>query len=284
MSGRALRAASVAARRTKAPAATGPKAREDDALYVRSIEKAFRVLRAFGAGRRSMSLAQIAAATDLDKSGAQRFTHTLERLGYLRKDPETKRFALAIRVLDLGYHYLRSSALAERAFPYLMHLSRATEETVSLTVLDDTEIVYVSRFMSRHMLNTDVMVGSRLPAYCTAPGMAMLSRLPADQAQAILRRCERRPYTPQTVWRLPDLLAKRERSVRQGYAIAIEEIYPNDISLAAAVLGRRGEVLGAISVGVSRLRAEATEAEERFAPLVTAAAQALSQAGPTELA
>ncbi len=58
-----------------------------------------------------MSLTQLAGAADLDKSAAQRFAHTLERLGHLSKDPETRRYALTTRTLDLGHHYTRSNPL-----------------------------------------------------------------------------------------------------------------------------------------------------------------------------
>jgi IclR family transcriptional regulator, pca regulon regulatory protein len=260
------------------------EAPDDDPLYVRSVEKGFRVLAAFGSGRATLSLAQIALETKLDKSAAQRFTHTLARLGYLRKDPDTKRFELTTRALDLGYHYTRASPLVERSLPYLMHLSRDTEETVSLTVLDGNEIVYVSRFMSRYMLNTNIIIGSRLPAYCTAPGRAMLSRLPTDEAHAILGTSELRSLTPHTIWRMPELRAQLAQSARRGYALANEEIFANDISIASAVLGGKGEVLGAVSIAVSKLRCPISEAEERFAPLVTAASQAMSQSGPPPLA
>ncbi len=140
------------------------KTKREDPLYVRSIEKAFRVLTAFGTGHATLSLSQIAAAAELDKSAAQRFTHTLERLGYLRKDPETKRFGLTPRALDPAYHYMRASPIVDRAIPYLLELSRVTEESVSLSVLDGTEIVYVARILSRHMVSSNVIVGPRLPA------------------------------------------------------------------------------------------------------------------------
>ena len=253
---------------------------ERDALFVRSVEKGFRVLSVFGSGRSTLSLGQIATAAKLDKSAAQRFTYTLEALGYLRKDPETKRFELTTRALDLGYHYTRASPLVERSLPYLMHLSRETEETVSLTVLDATEVVYVSRFMSRFMLNTKVIIGSRLPAYCTAPGRAMLASMSVQDAHAVLRRSDLRAFTPHTIYKMPQLLAELEQAAHRGYAIAAEEIYPNDISIASVALGGKGEVLGAVSVAVSKLRCPAADAESRFAPLVMAAAQAMSQARP----
>jgi DNA-binding IclR family transcriptional regulator len=268
---------------SRSPRATAPKkatarptAPRDDPLYVRSIEKVFRVLSAFGTDHPTLSLVQVAALAEMDKSAAQRFTHTLERLGYLHKDPQTKRFALTPRSLDLAYHYIRASALAERAMPYLLELSRTTEESVSLTVLDGAEVVYVVRFTSRHMVSSNVIVGTRLPAYCTAPGIAMLSRLPPAEAHDVLRRSELRAYTPATTWRLPELIARLETTAARGFAMAIEEIFTGDISLAAAITGVRGGPVGAVSLSVSRVRMSPEQAEQEFAALVTATAQALS--------
>lgn len=250
--------------------------RREDPLYVRSIEKVFRVLSAFGAEHPTLSLAQVAVRADMDKSAAQRFTHTLERLGYLQKDPETKRFALTPRSLDLGYHFIRASALADRAMPYLLELSRTTEESVSLTVLDGAEVVYIVRFTSRHMVSSNVIVGTRLPAYCTAPGIAMLSRLPMQDARAILASTERQAYTPSTTCDMDDLVAKLEITAARGFAMAVEEIFKGDVSLAAAITGVRGCPVGAISLSVSNLRMAPDQAERTLGPLVMATAQALS--------
>ena len=89
--------------RRRAPAAGDEAARKDDALMVNSVEKAFRVLSAFGRQHQTLNLSQVASETGMDVSAAQRFTHTLTRLGYLRKDAQTKRFELTAKTLDLGY-------------------------------------------------------------------------------------------------------------------------------------------------------------------------------------
>src|ERR1700761_5359900 len=68
-------------------AAASERAEGHDTMHVQSVAKAFRVLRAFGATQPSLSLTQIAVAAELDRSAAQRFTHTLTALGYLRRDP-----------------------------------------------------------------------------------------------------------------------------------------------------------------------------------------------------
>src|SRR3546814_10997531 len=70
-----------------------------DPLTVQSVLKAFSVLHAFGSSQRSLSLAQIAALDGMGKSAAQRFAHTLTRLGYLAKDPQTRRFEPTARTL-----------------------------------------------------------------------------------------------------------------------------------------------------------------------------------------
>lgn len=243
---------------------------------VRSVEKAFRVLGAFDEAHLTMGLSQLAAAADLDKSAAQRFAHTLRRLGFLSQDEETRRFRLTVRALDFASRYLRANPLVRRATPYLLHLSKETEETVNLTVLDGAEIVFVTRFQSRHVLNTDVSIGTRMPAFCTAPGIAMLAQLPTDEARERLESSDLRAFTPHTTWRLAPLLHKLEMTAKRGYATAFDEFFLGDLSTAAAIVDPQGRPLGAINIAVSRARFTPEQVEERFAPMVVAAARAIS--------
>ncbi|MEO3432828.1 IclR family transcriptional regulator [Inquilinus sp. CAU 1745] len=252
-------------------------ARKRDPLAVQSVEKAFRVLEAFTSQRRTMSLSQIAEETGMDVSAAQRFTHTLKLLGYLGRDVETRRYELTAKVLDLGYNFLHGNRLIDGAMPYLMHLSKETEETVNLTILDGTDILFVSRFMSRHMLNIDVVVGSRMPAFCTAPGIAMLSCLPENEAIAIIDRSDLKAFTEFTTWKREALIEKMRISRQQGYATAFEEYYRGDGSIAAAVLDGHGRPEGAVNVAVSCSRYRPDEIPSRFSALIVAAARSISR-------
>ncbi|WP_332680672.1 IclR family transcriptional regulator [Bosea sp. (in: a-proteobacteria)] len=249
----------------------------DDPLMVMSVDKAFRVLSAFGRQYPTLNLSQVASVTGMDISSAQRFSHTLTRLGYLRKDPETKRFELTAKTLEVGHHFIRGSRFIDRALPYLLHLSKETEETVNLTVLEDTSIIFVSRFLSRHMLNTDVVIGSRMPVYCSGPGIAMLSRLPEDEAMAILDRCDLEPHTPATTWQREALAAKVRQARAQGYATAFEEFYLGDGSIAAPILDHRGRPEGAVNIAVSLSRYSPEEVASRFSSLIIATAHAISR-------
>jgi IclR family pca regulon transcriptional regulator len=266
----------IEARATAEAKATAETGAADSSLFVQSVAKAIQVLRVFDGTRRHLSLAQIAQIAGLDRSAAQRFTHTLQQLGYLAKDPQTRLYELTPRTLEFGYSFIRSSDLVERAMPYLLHLSKETEETTNLTLLDDLDIVFVSRFMSRHGLGTDVIIGTRLPAFCTAPGLAMLAHVEDAAAAAIVDRSERRAFTPHTVVDKDAILTRLERVRQTGYALACEQIYIGDISVAAPVIGPSGHAIAALSVAVSTARWTVVKAEETLPPLVVAAAAAIS--------
>jgi len=253
---------------------------KEDRLMVRSVEKAMRILTAFENGSFALSLTDIAAKTGLDKSGAQRFTHTLLQLGYLRKSPDTKRFELTPRVLELAAHYSRSSPLIRAAAPYLLNISKITEESVSLTVLEGVDIVYVYRLLSRNMLTTDVIVGTHLPAYCTAPGIAILSGLPRASAIGILEKSKLQAFTAHTVTDLKQLSANLDEAGKRGFAVVQDQIYLNDISIAVPIYGPDRRAVAAVNIGVNKLTMSAEAASEKFVPLLASVAKALSHSDP----
>src|ERR1700680_393067 len=140
-------AAKPPARKQRPAANAAPK--KTDPLYNQSVEKALAVLEAFGEKGRALNLGEIAVATAMTKSSAQRCTHTLERLGYLHRDPQLKRWVLSPRSLSIANAYLTGHPLLEQATTHLVDLNQATGESVSLSEPDDTDMVYIARFPSR---------------------------------------------------------------------------------------------------------------------------------------
>ncbi|SMG49563.1 IclR family transcriptional regulator [Paraburkholderia susongensis] len=266
-------------RKRKSPAAQ-PRGEAIDpsasSLYVQSVEKAMKVLTAFDGSKRQLSLSEIASLTGFDMSATQRFAYTLAALGYLFKDPDSRKYELSPRLLDFTYHYLTSNDLVSRATPYLQQLGSETEEATNLTVLDDTDIVFVLRIVSRNVFNAHVITGSRLPAYCTAPGLAILATLPDGEIDDILSRTNLVPYTASTVYQ-PRKIRERIAQIRkQGYAHTEDEYFVSDISTAAAITNAHGRGVGAVNIAVARSRWHADRDEKRFADLVISTASAIS--------
>jgi len=252
---------------------------EVSSLFVNSVEKAMRVLAVFSSRRRQLSLSQIASMTELDMSAAQRFTFTLLHLKLLRKDAESKLYELSPRMLDFGYQYIASNELVSRTTPFLQQLSVETEETVNLTTLDGSDIVFLQRIVSRHVLTPEVIVGTRLPAYCTSSGLAILSALPRDEAASVLDASNLITYTKHTIADRDEILGRLESIRSLGYAHTEDEMYLGDIATAVAVVDSDGRPVGAINVAVARSRWKGAEDELRISSLLIAAGRAISSRG-----
>lgn len=243
---------------------------DDDPLFVRSLAKAFHILEAFRQPGGNLGLAQLCEMTGYDKSTVQRFVHTLERIGYLERDPETRKCGISLKVLDLSYAYLRTHQLVSKAFPYLVHLRQKTDETVNLCVLSGADTVYVSRIVGSHILNTDIMVGSRLPSYRTAPGLSIMSQMRQPEVLEILESVQLEKN-----YNIPELLDRIDRVGKDGYALTVEEIFPNDMSVACPIVSHH-RVLGAVSIGCSTLRRKPEDVVNDFVPLLRGVAHSLS--------
>jgi len=263
--------------RNPEPESGQPPAKPRSSLFVGSTEKTFRVLHAFDGAQRHMTLADIARAAGLDRSAAQRLVYTLEHLGYLRRIPDTRSYGLTPKMLQFSYNYVRANELIDKASPYLLDISRMLGETTNLQELDGHEIVFVARFPGHHLVNVDIAVGSRLPAYFTASGTAILSRLSEERRAGILAQTRLSAITPHTETNPDRLLERVRRAAQRGYAIVANETVLGDISVAAPIIDHLGAAVAAINISVPTTRWTVARAEAELAPHVQVAATSISR-------
>lgn len=158
----------------------------ENALYVGSVGKAFRVLDCFKGAAGDLSLTEIMERSGLDKSAAQRYAYTLSAEGYLQQNSQTRRYRLGPGVLDLTFHFLRTHALAEALNPLLLQLSKDTEQKISLSLRDGDWLVHVLRHQTSTEHYHASLVGRRVPLQCTAGGRAVMARLDEAQVEQLL--------------------------------------------------------------------------------------------------
>jgi IclR family pca regulon transcriptional regulator len=253
-------------------------AEEIDALtdpsFMTSLARGLAVIRAFADSRRSLTIAQISQKTGIPRAAVRRCLHTLRQLGYA--DADMNNFSLRPKILTLGYSYLSSTPLTVSSQPYLNNISRTLGESCSLAVLDDSEVLYVARSAASRVMSVALNTGSRLPAYCTSLGRAMLAHLPEDQLKAYFGKVKLRAMTDKTVVsqkRLREILA----GVREdGYALIDEELEVGLRSIAVPVRGAGGNVVAALNVGVQATRVSRRQMEEQFLPVLKRGAEELS--------
>lgn len=232
--------------------------------FLGSFAKGLRVIEAFGAERPRLAIADVAQATGLDRATARRCLLTLHRLGYASYDG--KYFTLTPRILRLGVGALAGLPLAQLVQPWLDQLSEQIGQSTSVSMLDDTEIVYLARAAQRRVMSIGLMPGSRLPAHCTSMGRILLAALPEAEMRAVIDRSNLTPRTPHSVTD-PQEIALRIGQVRaQGYALVDQEIELGLRSIAVPLLDTRGRAVAALNTGVAAVQAEAEELIALYLP------------------
>ncbi|HTY72324.1 MAG TPA: IclR family transcriptional regulator [Actinomycetes bacterium] len=227
---------------------------ERDPAQSRSLERGLGILMTFSETRALLGIADLSRAVELNKSTTHRYVATLTSLGFLQQDPETRKYRLGPRVVDLGFAAINAMEITRVAGRSLQALSDETGFTVSMAVLDGTDIVYVDRRRSVREgqlgIHLDLHVGSRLPAYCTALGKVLLAHQPADRLRDLLERTDLARRGPNTLTAREALLTALRRVRQQGFAVNDEELAPGLHAVAAPIRDGRGSVVAAANVAV----------------------------------
>ena len=176
---------------------------------------------------------------------AMRYVSTLVTLGYVVRDPNTKQYRITPKVLSLGFAFLRDMDLRTRVSSHLLEASRQLNVGAQCGILDGTEIVYVERIQMNSIVDLDIPVGSRMPAYCTALGRVILAFMDRAAAEEILDESDLVAHTPYTVTDKSALLASLDEISAQGFAMNRQELFLGRNAMAAPVF-RSGAVEGAV--------------------------------------
>jgi IclR family transcriptional regulator, pca regulon regulatory protein len=259
------------------PAVTAASADPDAAVerdhdFVQSLERGLSVLRCFSAEHPALTLSEVARLTGLTRATARRLLLTFERLGYMRNDGRL--FELTPLVLDLGYAYISSCKLPDLVQPDMEALSERCNESVSASVLDGHEIVYIARVPTKRIMTIALSLGSRLPAAITSMGRVLLADLPEDElhARLVAMPVEKRAEHTETD---PARLLAMIRHVRaQGWALVDQELEEGVRSVAAPLRDRSGRAIAAINVSTHAGR---VSLEELRGPILQALLETVAE-------
>ena len=247
----------------------------DDKEFMTTLAKGLAVLGAFGRQRPTITLSEAAAIAGLTRATARRVLRTLAELGYVEQDGRA--FSLSPRILDLGFAYLSTQSWIDRALPHMRELSERLGETCSGAILQDAEIVYVARVPARRIMSTALSVGSRLPAFHTALGRALLGNLDEAEVWRRLRSLRIQAYTPYTITDIEALFDRIRADCEQGFSIVDEELERGLRALAVPVLDRTGQTVGAINLSTHSTRTTRNEMRDTFLPALRQIAERVSQ-------
>jgi IclR family acetate operon transcriptional repressor len=226
---------------------------------------------------RPLALPEVVASTGWPKPTVHRMLQQLEQGGWLQREPDGRRYALAPRLLRLGEGALGASTQHGVRHAVLRQLVAELGESCNLTALSGAEVVYLDRVESAFPLRLELRPGTRVPLHCSASGKLFLAHLGAARRQALLDGLTLSRHTATTLTRREALETELSTIRRQGHAFDAEEFVDGLVCIAVPVRtpGDR-ELRCALALQAPSARVPLARLPQ-FLPRLAQAAQALAR-------
>jgi DNA-binding IclR family transcriptional regulator len=246
-------------------------------IQMNYVQRLIKVLDCFIATDSDLGISQLSRELNFSKSIVHRLLVSLEEAGYVVSDPETRRYRLGYKALQLGVAAQSQIDLRRVAYIHMEKLCEATQETVTLSVLTrDQQRFYLEVVESPQEIRQNVEVGRAYPLYLGGSGKAILAFLQEDKQEHILDSAV--GHVRADGWPIDLTALRRElKDIRtHGYAISRSERLLGAAAIAAPIFGYDGCVVGSISVAGLAIRMGADRIDQ-FTPLVVKAAEEISR-------
>jgi IclR family pca regulon transcriptional regulator len=251
--------------------------------YLKTLARGFQVLASFTPENAEASLTDIAEVLGSDASTASRFAYTLEELGYLERDVETKLYRVSPKIYALTVSLSGPRNIRKVSLRHMEKLRDTTGETVVLGVRDGVEMVVIEVVETKQALVPRGWIGGRVPVYCSALGKATLIHLPHQYLMNLVDSLTLIPFSENTIVNRMDLLSELDITRERGWSLNREEFTRGVISVGAPIFSGRGEPAGAICIDVPSARVPDDRVIEQIASEVVKTAQVISNIGSYNL-
>lgn len=187
---------------------------------VKSATRAIEILEYFKGVRRSAAMSEIALALGYPQSSATVLLKTLVTLGYLNFDRRERLYFPTPKVTSLGDWIPRALFGKSRILEAMRDVHAATGESVSIGTKNDVYMQYIQIIQSVHALRFHVDEGTLRPMTLSAVGWTLMSTLPDDKIDNIVRRANIATEKVSERVKIADIMARIREIREKGYGYA----------------------------------------------------------------
>lgn len=249
----------------------------NERYVIPSLERAIQVLGLLASERHGLTLAELARATDIPKSTLFRILVTLQKHHCVAADPDGGAFRLGSYLWKLGNSFADQTDLFRASSVQMEALADQCGETVFLSKLEDGEVVYLRRMESPKSITVVKKLQSRVPAHCTASGIALMAWMTPEEVGAILDRHGMEAFNEATITDRRVLDERLAEARRREYAVVDGEYNREVLCVAAPVLDHHQRPCASLTVAMLSSQVEDYEQIEKVGAAVRAAARSVSQ-------
>jgi len=245
---------------------------------IRTVDRAIDVLNAFTLDEPALSIDQIMKRTRLARATAYRLLYTMERRGLIRYDREKQQYRLGLRFLQYSDIVTSSLDAVQEAEEILVDLHMKTNHTILMTLVEDTQMVYVFKREIPTGLKYSSSVGERRPLTFGAVGKAALAFQPREVIDRLLAEPVPK-YTPYTVTDPAAIRAELEEIRAAGLCTEKDQINLGVTAIAAPIFQSDGSAIGSVGMICPSVQITDAELEEAKVMMKEAAAQISARLG-----
>jgi len=245
--------------------AVGDTGREDEQGGVRSVTRALDLLLELAKWDRPVRLSELARGVGLHPTTVLRLLESMRSRGFVTQSPD-RSYTLGSKAFEVGNAFLNNVTIWSQAGQLVERLAEITQETASVGVLDEGQILYIAISRGQKDMGIASAPGTRHPLYCTALGKAIMAELSTAEVNRLLEADPPQRLTPNTITD-PAEMRRELGSVRaRGYAVDDEERTPGVTCIGAVIRDHRGEPVGALSISgtTARMREAGVDALGRI--------------------
>jgi len=208
-------------------------------LYrVQALDRALNILDCFTFRDREMSLSEIIQGTGLNKTTAKRLVWNLTYRGYLKQDPDSKRYQLGLRLFELG------------------------------------GVVFSREGSGMIKISSDI--GWRRKLHYGMLGMTLMAHSSPERIRHILKAYPLEPYTPFSVTSEDAYILRLEKIRRDGFIVEREEAVEGIMGIAAPIRDYSRRVVAALGVALPVVQGGKDDEIQRIVSLVRKACDDIS--------
>ena len=201
-------------------------------------------------------VSELGRALGVTPGTAHRLVSTLVAEGFAEQNGNNRKYRPGTKVLRLGEQVRGRQDVREIAHDYLVRLADSMRETVNLGVLRDHKIVYIDKVLSDQPFGIEAKVGSRVPAFCTAMGRAILASIDERSLERYMVAMEQGAAGDETHQAPTRAALLRELTAvkRHGFADDKGDYLPDVFCVAAPITDAELQPIAALSLSVPRSR------------------------------
>ncbi len=220
---------------------------EEPYFLINSTVRTLKILE-YLSKKKEASVSEVSSYLNVNKSTAHRFLASMKHVGFVDQNSENQKYKLSLKVFEIGNRVVEGLNLREIAKPVMHELSDLTGETVNLGIIDNYDVVYIEKVLSKNTLRQDCPIGGRDKIHATALGKAMIAFKPSEYVEKYVEKKGLIKVTERTITETEAFYTELRNIRKNGYSIDSEETMIGLSCIAAPIFNNENKAIAAISI------------------------------------